>query len=469
MNRLDIVCETVLKRIKPKKKEREDLKQFLTKLTNIIYPVLKKFHPDIDMRVEGSIAKDTWLSGDRDIDIFMYLPPNMGKRGLSEILDILEKNTKFFWIKRYAEHPFLETTRNGYRIEFVPCFKVSSIEEKISSVDRTQFHTEWVKKNLNNYLKNQIRLLKQFCKGIGVYGAEIKIGGFSGYLCELLIIALGSFEKLLQDAIDWQKGHLIDIEKTSNNEILKKFEDDALVVIDPIDPKRNVAAALSLQKFLEFKSAAKFFLCEPNIEYFNLDNQKIPIFSLEKLKRIFQERGTDILFVKFEISKIVPDILWGQLYRSEKNLSRFFADFEFKRIRSKCWSDEENLVVMIYEFPNVELSNVQLHIGPPVGSNNEKEFVKKYKTANNVLSGPYIENTRWKVELIRKYKRADLLLNEFLSKKISELGLGKYIREAIQKGFQILLNDEIIPFYQENKNFSQFLTEFLINKPRWLI
>ena len=30
-------------------------------------------------------------------------------------------------------------------------------------------------------------------QGIGVYGAEIKVGGFSGYLCELLVMKYGGF------------------------------------------------------------------------------------------------------------------------------------------------------------------------------------------------------------------------------------------------------------------------------------
>jgi tRNA nucleotidyltransferase (CCA-adding enzyme) len=44
----------------------------------------------------------------------------------------------------------------------------------------------------------EVRLLKKFMKGTGVYGAEIKIGGFSGYLCELLILKYRSFAQTIE-------------------------------------------------------------------------------------------------------------------------------------------------------------------------------------------------------------------------------------------------------------------------------
>ncbi|MBS7613865.1 hypothetical protein KEJ48_06465, partial [Candidatus Bathyarchaeota archaeon] len=40
----------------------------------------------------------------------------------------------------------------------------------------------------------------KFAKGIGVYGADIKTGGFSGYLCELLIVSYGDFIKTVESA-----------------------------------------------------------------------------------------------------------------------------------------------------------------------------------------------------------------------------------------------------------------------------
>jgi tRNA nucleotidyltransferase (CCA-adding enzyme) len=64
--------------------------------------------------------------------------------------------------------------------------------EWLSATDRTPF-IHYVKKRLGKTLQDDVRLLKKFMQGIKVYGAEIKTGGFSGYLCELLILHYGSF------------------------------------------------------------------------------------------------------------------------------------------------------------------------------------------------------------------------------------------------------------------------------------
>ena len=42
-----------------------------------------------------------------------------------------------------------------------------------SAADRTQFHTEFMLENLSGPMKNNVRLLKQFLKNNGIYGAEI--------------------------------------------------------------------------------------------------------------------------------------------------------------------------------------------------------------------------------------------------------------------------------------------------------
>lgn len=100
---------------------------------------------------------------------------------------------------------------------------------------------------------------------VNTYGANYKVSGFSGYLCELLILKYHSFEEVLKAAsYKWHKHYKIDLENygTSN-----KFK-DPLIAIDPVDKNRNVAAALSMQKFSEFIVASRNFLDNPNESYF---------------------------------------------------------------------------------------------------------------------------------------------------------------------------------------------------------
>jgi tRNA nucleotidyltransferase (CCA-adding enzyme) len=75
--------------------------------------------------------------------------------------------------KRFAEHPYIRGDFKGYHVEIIPCYLVENGSKHISAVDRTPFHDSFVKKNLGNR-QSEVRLLKQFMKGIGCYGAEIR-------------------------------------------------------------------------------------------------------------------------------------------------------------------------------------------------------------------------------------------------------------------------------------------------------
>ena len=77
---------------------------------------------EITISVEGSVAKDTWLRNEKDIDIFIHIPPTFTrKRGLK----IAKKATNgFIQIERFAEHPYLESVIDNIRVNIVPCYTV---------------------------------------------------------------------------------------------------------------------------------------------------------------------------------------------------------------------------------------------------------------------------------------------------------------------------------------------------------
>ena len=114
-------------------------------------------------------------------------------------------------IERFAEHPYLQLIVEGYRVDIVPCYNAKPGEWQ-SATDRTPYHTDYIKKHLDAGLRGEVRLLKRFMQGTGVYGAEIKVGGFSGYLCELLIMKYGSFAGTMEAFAHYNKRVVVDIE-----------------------------------------------------------------------------------------------------------------------------------------------------------------------------------------------------------------------------------------------------------------
>ena len=96
------------------------------------------------------------------------------------------------------------------------------------------------------------------------------MGGFSGYLCELLIIHYGSFTKTLEAFAKYTPRMAIDIENyyAGREKELKLLFDEPLVVIDPVDKGRNVASAVKPDKIYTLVGAARAFLKTPNEDFF---------------------------------------------------------------------------------------------------------------------------------------------------------------------------------------------------------
>src|SRR4030042_4727964 len=122
-----------------------------------------------------------------------------------------------------------------------------------------------MKEHLEDEIRDEVRLLKMFMKGISVYGAEKKVGGFSGYLCELLILHYESFLKALEAFANHKRRIVVDIEnlyEDREKEISLLFN-EPLIMIDPVDKGRNVASAVQPQKLHTFVAASQAFLKTP--------------------------------------------------------------------------------------------------------------------------------------------------------------------------------------------------------------
>ena len=464
------VCAVVLGKVTPKKRERAKMKALAEKLEKKVVSASKDFGIEADVRVEGSVAKDTWLRRERDIDIFMRVPTTIPRKSLGSIcLKIARKSTEGSkQIERFAEHPYLEAIVDDTRINIVPCYKVER-GEWLSATDRTPFHTNYMKKHLNEQMKGEVRLLKKFMRGIGVYGAEIKVGGFSGYLCELLILRYKSFVNALEAFAQHKKRMVIDVEgyyegREDELEVLFK---EPLVTVDPVDRGRNVASAVQPEKLYTFVAAARAFLGNPDTEFFYPpETVSLPA---KELKQKMAKHGVATIFLTFGKIDVVPDILWGQLCKSKRSLHKLIQLNDFNVLRDLPWSDEKTVNTFIFELEQRFIPLVKKHLGPPLEKKNECEkFLLKHVKSPNTVSGPYIEDGRWVVEMRRKYIDAVVLLKDKLGDGGRNTGVAEKISKKLRKGFRIFVNEEITDLYKKNSDFAKFLTEFLSGKPKWL-
>jgi tRNA nucleotidyltransferase (CCA-adding enzyme) len=464
------ISEQVLQKITPTKEDRAKVDAITRELEQKVELACEQEGVAAIVRVEGSIAKDTWLRENPDIDIFMRLPTSIPRKNLGDIgLKIAKKAAGGYeQIERFAEHPYLQIIVDGYRVDIVPCYDAKPGEWQ-SATDRTPYHTDYIKKHLTARLLGEVRLLKRFMQGTGVYGAEIKVGGFSGYLCELLIMKYGSFAGTVEAFAHYTKRVVVDIENyysDRQNELSLLFP-EPLVIIDPVDKGRNVASAVQPQKLYSFVGAARAFLKKPDAAFFY--PPKTAALPVESLKKQLESRGSSLVFLVVDQVSAVPDVLWGQLYRTKRSLHRLLELSDYKVLRDTVWSNEKTLSIFTFELEAQVLPKIKKHLGPPLEREAEGErFLAKYAVNPQVIVGPYIEDGRWIVEVPRKTTDAVTLLKEKLSDGGKTGGVAELIAKSIRKNTKILVKGEIAEFYVENCDFATFLTDFLEGKPFWL-
>ncbi|MEX1997004.1 MAG: nucleotidyltransferase domain-containing protein, partial [Nitrosopumilaceae archaeon] len=183
----------------PTEKEQEKIKKISEFALQLVKEQAAK-HPEvIGAELGGSYAKGTWLSGEVDLDIFVKLKRDTDEKKFEIVGKEIGFNSlrKFRPYVRYSEHPYVEAIIEGTRVNVVPCYDVEVGQWK-SAADRSSFHTKYILQSFDRSKKDEVRLLKKFLIGIGIYGAEIAKEGFGGYVAEVLVQHYGSFLGVLE-------------------------------------------------------------------------------------------------------------------------------------------------------------------------------------------------------------------------------------------------------------------------------
>ncbi len=357
----------------------------------------------------GSSARGTWRRGERDIDLFLLFLPGtpreaLEKQGLALARKVCPKGQV-----KYAEHPYLRGEWGEFGVDLVPAYKLASAAERKTAVDRTPFHHDYVRSRMGGK-EGEVLLLKQLLAGAGVYGAEAKTRGFSGYLCELLVLHFGTFDKCAEAVAQWRPQIRIDPEGKGT------FRGpDPLVFIDPVDPGRNVAAALSGEALARATEWARTLLKKPSAALFF--PKPPPPLRPGELARRLRSRGTEMAALVLPApEKLVDDTVYPQLRRAEESLTALLGKNEFQILRTAVHRAAGRGFVL-FEFSAEPLPPLRLHEGPPVFlERDSRRFLEAHRGRPKFMRGD-----RWVVELERKHRTAA----SFLKGEARRAGLGR--------------------------------------------
>ncbi|XVH30384.1 CCA tRNA nucleotidyltransferase [Haloferacaceae archaeon DSL9] len=430
MNDFDRVVAAVRERIDPSADERERLASVAATLIDRAEAALADLPTDADVIRVGSTARGTWLAGDRDIDLFVRFPTALSREELESYGLQVGHAVLPDGHEEYAEHPYVKGEFEGFDVDLVPCYAVSEATDIRSAVDRTPFHNAYLTERLTDGLEGDVRVFKRFLKGIGAYGSDLRTRGFSGYLAELLIHEYGGFEALLEAAADWQQPVEFDPEGHG-----RRSFDDPLVVIDPTDPERNVAAVLSAENVARLQHYARDLLADPREELFYPPDRS-PL-SPDRMRSILDARGTAPFAVVFDAPDIVDDQLYPQLRKSRVGIRDGLESRGFEVFRDCALANDR--AVIFFELSVAERPAVERHVGPPVAVRQHATgFYEKYAASD--ACGPFLDGDRYVVERDREFTTAA----EFLrSDALFDVGLGARIESALERDYSVLDGNDV--------------------------
>jgi tRNA nucleotidyltransferase (CCA-adding enzyme) len=387
----------VVARIKPTdKKLLKDVDAFLKKLNLEI----NKNKIKAKAVVGGSIAKDTYLAGDHDCDVFVKFDKGYKDKDLSKLLGKVLKVFKPELVHGSRDYFHV---KNGISYEIVPVLDIRKAADAVNVTDMSPLHVAWVKKHPG--LTDEIRLAKQFCKAAHVYGAESYIKGVSGHVLDILVIHYGGFMKLLRAALKWKDKEVIDPEKHYKKDALQKLNrskiDSPIIVIDPVLPERNAAAALSYEKLELFRKAAAEFIDSKSSDMFVVREK-----SVEELKK---DAGRSKLLVLDAVSLAgKEDVVGAKLLKAFMQIRNQLKFHDFA-VKDAGWRwDKKKSAMFWFILDPKDLIPLKKWIGPPL---REKERLKTFRQKHKKT---FTEKGRMCTYVKRKHVNAEELIKELL-------------------------------------------------------
>ena len=371
--------------------------------------------------------------GEADIDVFLrFAEDSDGERFEAVGLKVGREAARGYRHgKKYAQHPYTEATVDGVKVNIVPCYDVRPGEWR-SAADRSPYHVEFVKRNLDEEKRTQVRLLKRFMKTVGVYGAEIENEGFSGYAAEVLVHNHGGFEGVLRFFAD-----------------LKPAGETLLSLKDPIDMDRELARAISRETVARMTLASRAFLEGPDLAYFTGIRRSV--------RRALVGR---LYVVRFDHRPLSEDTLWGELKRSTKQLVRYAEERGFRIIRASAASNNSDRSAIILLPGTERLSDLEERVGPGVEMPAE---VKRFISKNRARSELVWVGEDGKVHLLQERKQTELesLLAGLRSSEIDRVGASHEVAAAIRKSGRVVTGRAILREMAEEGWLDEGVKEFV--------
>jgi tRNA nucleotidyltransferase (CCA-adding enzyme) len=437
---LEKVFDKWRKRLRPDYSIMKSVDSFVDRLN----AELKKKKISAECMKGGSIAKDTFLKNDHDVDLFIRFDIRYSEHDISGLTEECLKSLKIKYVRIHGSRDYFQISSNKLNFEIIPVLKVhaSNYMDAKNVTDLSPEHVLWVRKytDKNPSIADEIRLAKQFCKAHSVYGAESYINGFSGHILDILVIHFGSFRNLVvhfskmdPSLVSSKKPIIVDHERHMKDPVrqLNQSKIGPIIVIDPIQKERNAAAALGADKLGDFITACKSIINDPSDDHFKI--RKIGIedalsSEIKKLRRSGSKR-IKVIMINIECLDSSKDIMGTKVMKGCEELVKHSQLSGFQ-VLSSGWdfNFEKKSAGIFLIYHDGGLSTTQEHQGPPLSA---KDACTKFKEAHKT-DEVFTRNNRLYAIIKRKFLLPEdflknLIQESFLKSRFKEIGI-RYVK-----------------------------------------
>lgn len=385
------------------------------------------------VRLEGSAGrKQTQLRSNPDLDVFIGLPSSTlpeirgtGKPVKSTVQKLLKRLVRDVALEAasmagcqnikvaYAEHPYVTATFDEFQVDLVFCFDLSPeyIAERgpITAVDRTPHHSRFVDEHLTTDQRDDVRLLKAFFQACWVYGDASPIGrsGFTGFTAEMLIYYRQNIVSALE-MLEYLPTEPLDYFGRPKANLRDAFSNDLLIIVDPTDRKRNVAASISERAYRYARHQAAQVLKHPSKRFFL--PRRIPVLPAQKeadlesnyfVVEYKDETGWHYTKTRDKIYRYFTHLC--QFLKSEQTGESRFGPSTFEEVF------EKDVFAVALHVASPSISPSYTRVGPPPHLDDAvRRFCDTHPSA-------YLQNGRYQVELSRSYSVAEKAVEGYLT------------------------------------------------------
>ncbi len=480
INKYQEIVSLVLEENEVDNDQHQEIGEILYILREKILLDLASLSVNGKVEIQGSFVRRTYLIDDDSFDLLLVLSRDDHAK-LHNILDSLENRLKKDRVRKNpiqvkkitGKMPYLRIIAEGELIHLFVGYDFTTSENKMSIFDLIPLHSQYILTHMSEQQRKETLLMKKFCKTIGVYRSDLGATGVNGYLCELLILFYGTFIEAIQAICKWVPRTIIDLKK--NKEVSEDVDELSvdlltqyypLYVPDPLSPKENVAADVSLDIFHSLVGAANMFCFNPSIVFFTGDLCPHPSFDTLLTKIVDSGRTIVILSLNRDFQE--TEVCWQkaiamkEAFKGDITKNNYIID----KIKPYVIDEEYGIMMSLHNpLPNMSLRRD----GPDISSTESIQFIKHYNNHPDVLIGPYIENHRWMVHFANRGLHVYDYIKHLVTENVKNLKLDNFSKLEIKEKVNILTIDEGLKnHYETYYEFADSFYLFVERKPGWV-